>query len=79
MAKSQPRVLTEEYWRSFALTAGELDYLHQLILDASIPQTEAFLAYDLVERRCEQEETGVEEEAVEVLPYDPRQAYKVGQ
>jgi precorrin-6B methylase 2 len=79
MAKSQPPVLTEEYWRSFALTAEELDYLHQLVLDAGIPQTEAFLAYDLVERRCEQEEAGVEEEAVEVLPYDPRQAYKVGQ
>jgi hypothetical protein len=79
MAKSQPRVLTEEYWRSFALTAAELDYLYQLILDAGIPQTEAFLAYDLVERRCEQEEAWVEEEAVEVLPYDPRQVYKVGQ
>ena len=52
MAKSQPHILTEEYWRSFALTAEELDYLHQLVLDASIPQTEAFLAYDLVERRC---------------------------
>jgi len=79
MAKSQPRILTEEYWRSFALTAEELDYLHQLILDAGIPQTEAFLAYDLVERRCEQEEACVEEGAPEVLPYDPRQEYKVGQ
>jgi hypothetical protein len=38
MAKSQPRILTEEYWRSFALTAEELDYLHQLILDAGIPE-----------------------------------------
>ena len=79
MAKSQPRILTEEYWRSFALTAEELDYLHQLILNAGIPQTEAFLAYDFVERRCKQEEVCVEEEAVEVLPYDPRQEYKVGQ
>jgi hypothetical protein len=79
MAKSQPRILTEEYWRSFALTAEELDYLHQLIFDAGIPQTEAFLAYDLVERRCEQEEAYVEEEAVEVLPYDPRQEYRIGQ
>jgi ubiquinone/menaquinone biosynthesis C-methylase UbiE len=79
MAKSQLRILTEEYWRSFALTAEELDHLHRLILDVDIPQTEAFLAYDLVERRCEQEEGCVEEEAVEVLPYDPRQEYKVGQ
>ena len=78
MAKSHPTVLTEEYWRSFALSDEELDYLHQLILDAGIPQTTAFLAYSLVERRCEQEEAYAEE-AVELLPYDPRQAYKVGQ
>jgi Ser/Thr protein kinase RdoA (MazF antagonist) len=52
----QAKVLTKGYWRSFALSDEELDYLHQLILDAGIPQTEAFLAYDLVARRCEQEE-----------------------
>jgi hypothetical protein len=71
--------IAEEYWRSFALTAEELDYLHQFILKEGIPQTTAFLAYDLVERRCEQEEACVEEEAVEVLPYDPRHDYRVGQ
>jgi hypothetical protein len=79
MAKSQPRVLTKEYWSHFALTAEELDFLHRFILEAGIPQTATFLAYDLVERRCEQEEAHVKEQVVEVLPYDPRHDYKVGQ
>ena len=34
----QAQVLTKGDWRSFALTAEELDYLHQLILDVGIPE-----------------------------------------
>ncbi|MBC8446827.1 MAG: Eco57I restriction-modification methylase domain-containing protein [Chloroflexi bacterium] len=79
MALDRQALLTEEYWRSFALTAAELDHLHQFILDAGIPQTAAFLAYDLVERRCRQEEACIAEGAVEVWPYDPRLQFDVGQ
>ena len=41
MAKSPPRVLTEEYWHSFTLSAEELDYLHEAAVGMQLRENRA--------------------------------------
>ena len=72
---------TEEYWRSFALSDEELEHLHDLIVEAGIPQTTAFFVYEVVEQRCRAEAEVAKAEVVRqrVIPYDPRETFREGQ
>jgi len=73
--------LTEEYWRSFVLSDEEIEHLHDLIVEEGIPQTTAFLVYEVVERRCQAEAKAARAEIVpqRVVPYDPRETFRKGQ
>lgn len=74
-------LLTEEYWRSFALSDEELEHLHDLIIGKGIPQTTTFLAYEVIERRCQAEAKAVKTEITgeRVIPYHPRETFEKGQ
>ena len=73
--------LTEEYWRSFALSDEELEHLHDLILGRGIPQMTTALVYEVVERCCQAQAETAKAEAVrqQVVPYDPRETFQEGQ
>ena len=70
-------LLTAEYWRSFVLSDEEIEHFHDLIVEEGIPQTTAFIAYELVEQRCGTEMERVEREQVQL--YCPRAAFEIGQ
>jgi len=73
--------LPEEYWRSFVLSDDEIEHLHDLIIEKGIPQTTAFLVYEVVEQCCQAEARAARAEIVpqRVVPYNPRETFRKGQ
>ena len=71
---------TPAYWQKFAIDDRDLDYLYELFLgDDSRPRTVDDLALALVRRRCEMEEAVIERELARGTPFQPKDAYEVGQ
>ena len=71
---------TPSYWQEFALDDRDLDYLYELFLeDDNRPRTVDDLALALVRRRCEVEKTVIERELTRGTPFQPKDAYELGE
>jgi hypothetical protein len=75
------RTQAEEYWRDeFDVTEKDLAVLYELFLEEGEPRFTAYLAQQMVERRCQEEEAALQK-ALEKkgTVYQPRDSYAVGQ
>jgi hypothetical protein len=74
----QRKTQTAEYWQSFTLNADDINFLHNLLLDAQEPLTTERLALALVTERVRQEEAEIRGDLNRGRLYMPKNSYAVG-
>ncbi len=76
----QRKSQTAAFWRDqFEVTQDDLDYIHELVLDASSPLTTEKLALRLIEEYLRREANRMESELSKGKIYQPDKSYAVGQ
>jgi hypothetical protein len=71
---------TAAFWRDkFEVTADDVEFLYQFLLDAQKPQKLSELALSLVDEYLRRENARIEQELTKGAVYAPRQRYQVGQ
>lgn len=75
----QRKTQTAEYWQAFSLTAQDIEFLRNLLLDAEQPMTTSALALALIGERCRREEAELRSEMTRGTLYQPRRQFQVGE
>ncbi|RME65907.1 MAG: hypothetical protein D6790_01130, partial [Caldilineae bacterium] len=76
----QRKTQTAAFWRDhFTVTEEDLDFLHELVLDAPSPLTTDQLALSLIEEYQRRETLRMESELAKGKIYQPAGAYEIGQ
>jgi hypothetical protein len=76
----QRQTQTAAFWRDqFEVTAGDLDFLYNLLLDAQSPKSLSDLAVALIQEYMRRENTRIESELSKGAVYLPKSHYQVGQ
>ena len=76
----QRKTQTAAFWRDqFEVTQDDLDFIHELVLDASSPLTTDRLALRLIEEYQRRETSRMESELSKGKIYQPDKLYEVGQ
>lgn len=76
----QRKTQTATFWRDlFEVTEEDLDFIHELVLDASSPMTTEKLALRLIEEYQRRETSRMESELSKGKIYQPDKPYDVGQ
>lgn len=76
----QRKTQTAAFWRDqFEVTPEDLDFVHELVLDASSPQTTDQLALRLIEEYQRRETSRMESELSKGKIYQPDRQYEIGQ
>ncbi|HRJ43490.1 MAG TPA: hypothetical protein PL105_16505, partial [Caldilineaceae bacterium] len=76
----QRKTQTAAFWRNqFEVTQDDLDFIHELVLDASSPLTTEQLSQRLIEEYQRRETSRMESELSKGKIYQPDKAYAVGQ
>ena len=70
---------SQQWIRDFTVTDDDIEYLTSLLFEREIPLGLDEMARALVERRIEQEAAAQRERFKDVTPYNPANAYQVGQ
>ena len=71
---------TAAFWRDqFEVTADDVEFLYQLLLDAQKPMKVGDLAIALIQEYLRRENTRIEQELSKGVIYIPKQRYQVGQ
>lgn len=74
----QRKTQNAEYWQTFALIPADVEFLHNLLLDAEQPKTTAALALALITERCRQEEADLRAELGRGTIYQPKKRFQAG-
>ena len=74
----QRNTQTPEYWRNLTLSQDDVEFLHNLLLDAGSPLTTQDLAERLVAERCRREEVQLRNELSRGEMYQPKKEFAVG-
>jgi hypothetical protein len=74
----QRKTQTAEYWQEFTLTDRDVEFLHNVLLEAEEPLTTQALALALVGERMRREEAEVRAELGKGALYQPKNHYGVG-
>jgi hypothetical protein len=75
-----PLTLRADYWDTFSIEEGDLDYLYNRLLDIETPLTTAELTTAMVTQRIEQEKKALENGVpAEGKLYLPKDKYQVGE
>lgn len=74
----QRKTQTAEYWQSFALTPDDIEFLHNVLLDAEQPLSTSALAEALIAERCRREEAELRAELNRGVIYQPKKSFAVG-
>ncbi len=74
------RTQTASFWRDqFRVTSEDLDFIHELILDAESPMTTGQLALRLIQEYQRRETARMESELKKGVVYQPKNPYEVGE
>ena len=74
----QRKTQNAEYWQKFALIPADVEFLHNLLLDAEQPKTTEALALALITERCRREEAELRAELGRGTIYQPKKRFQVG-
>ncbi|MEJ5200268.1 MAG: hypothetical protein WHX53_15220, partial [Anaerolineae bacterium] len=74
----QRKTQTAEYWQAFTLTPADIEFLHNLLLDAEQPMSTMALAEALIAERCRREEAELRAELNRGIIYQPKKRFAVG-
>lgn len=74
----QRKTQTDEYWQSFSLTADDVEFLRNMLLDAERPLATRNLAQALVTERCRREEADLRAELARGTLYQPKKRFAAG-
>jgi hypothetical protein len=74
----QRKTHTTEYWQAFTLTPGDIEFLHNLLLDTEQPIRIEALAEALVTERIRQEEAELRAELGRGVIYQPKKRFAIG-
>jgi len=74
----QRKTQTAEYWQAFALTPDDIEFLHNVLLDAEQPMSTSALAEALIAERCRREEAELRAELSRGIIYQPKKSFAVG-
>jgi hypothetical protein len=74
----QRQTQTTEYWQGFTLSQSDIEFLHNLLLDAEQPRSTPALAEALIGERCRREEAELRAELGRVVIYQPKKRFAVG-
>ena len=74
------RTQTASFWRDkFSVSGEDLDFIHELILDAESPMTTGLLALRMIQEYQRRETARMESELKKGAVYQPKDPYEVGQ
>ena len=74
------RTQTASFWRDkFSVSGEDLDFIHELILDAESPMTTGLLALRMIQEYQRRETARMESELKKGTVYQPKDPYEVGQ
>ncbi|MCS7061169.1 MAG: hypothetical protein RMN25_08365 [Anaerolineae bacterium] len=68
-----------EYWSTFQLTPGDVDYLSNLLLEAAEPKSASELALALIRYRVEAENAMLRRNTAGQIIYQPKKKYAIGE
>lgn len=72
--------LGEEYWENFELSANDLEFIYNHLLELEAPQSTSEMAAALVSERIRQEKHNFEQKRISSGDiYQPKQSYEIGQ
>lgn len=74
----QRNTQTREYWLHLTLSQSDIEFLHNILLDAGKPLTTEELAERLVAERCRREEAQVRSELTRGEIYQPKKTFAPG-
>ena len=74
----QRKTQTAEYWQEFTLTDNDIEFLHNVLLEAEEPLNTEALALALVGERVRREEVDLRAELGKGALYQPKNRYEVG-
>ena len=74
----QRKTQTAEYWQAFTLTEDDVEFLHNVLLEAEEPLTTRELAVALVGERTRREEADLRAELSRGSLYQPKNRYSIG-
>jgi len=67
------------FWRAkYRVDEADHEFLYEFLADAGTPQSLETLTFQIIERRCAQEDARIRKELSRGLIYDPQETYKVG-
>jgi len=75
----QRETQTAAHWQDFTLTQADVDFMHNLMLDAEQPLNTRALALALVTERCRREETELRAGLDRGTLYQPKKRYEIGE
>ena len=76
----QRKTQTAAFWRDqFEITQDDLDFIHELVLDANAPLMTAELALRLIEEYLRRETSRMDSELSKGRVYQPNKSYEMGQ
>lgn len=75
----QRKTQTSAYWQNLSLSADDIEFLHNLLLDAEGPVPTRDLALALITEHCRREEAKLRAELARGTLYQPKKRYKVGE
>jgi hypothetical protein len=70
---------TPTYWHNYQVSESDLEQITTLFIMAEQPRTVDELALAVIQYRCEQEDALIRRELAKGVPYQPGNAYEVGQ
>jgi hypothetical protein len=74
----QRKTQTTEYWQGFVLSPSDIEFLHNLLLDAEQPMSTPALAEVLIGERCRREEAELRAELGRGVIYQPKKRFAIG-
>lgn len=74
----QRKTQTTEYWQGLTLSPSDIEFLHNLLLDAEQPMSTPALAEVLIGERCRREEAELRAELGRGVIYQPKKRFAVG-
>ncbi len=68
-----------EYWSTFQLTPGDVDYLSNLLLETAVPKPASELALAVIRHRVEAENAALRRNLADRTIYQPRKKFAIGE